>query len=259
MNHSHTTISNKPPPLQVVLLAAGTSSRFSTDTTKLIVPLAGKAMILYPLAAVSIFSVPITVVVGFQKELIKKIIDQARIPNVAFVEQNNQSGTGHALLCSKHTWNKEHILVLNGDMPLITQNVIKHLWKKHIKHNATISFAIAQNTEKNSFYGRVLHEKNIRIVEAAHFTGSVKKHPYINAGVYIIQRNFIEQYIHTLIHHEKTRELYITDLVFTASSNNLPVCTLEVPFNVVRGVNTRKELIEVERIQQTLLSNKRVP
>src|SRR5205814_9220733 len=96
---------------------------------------------------------------------------------------------------------------------------------------------------------------HIAIVEAKDFSGDIKQHCCINAGIYLIKRGFLENYIATLNDNNASKEFYITDLVKIASQNNLSVITLQAPFDTIRGINTFQELAKVEEIKRHELIN----
>jgi len=236
---------------QAIVLAAGHGSRFKTGITKQIVSICGQPMIIYPLHILQRCNIPTTVVTGYQRELVEQAIENAHINSISYAIQEKQNGTGHALQCSQSFWSAENILVMNGDMPLITTDIIAQLCNQHQQHNAAISFVITKNTDPKLAFGRIVQNKDyIAIVEAKHFIGDINKHPYVNAGLYLIRRSFLENFLSTVEKNEQTSEFYITDLVHIASNNKLPVTTLEVPFDPVRGVNTLKELAIAEQLKQ---------
>lgn len=236
--------------LQAVILAAGKSSRFNTDYSKLTTPICGVPMIVHSLAPLVALDVPITVVVGYKKDDIQQTITDAGITNVLCAEQQQQLGTGHALLASQETWQADNLVVINGDMPLVTVDIIHALYKKHCEKKAAISIVVTHCLDPEIAYGRIV-EKNgsIEIIEAKHFTYNMEDYPYVNAGIYLISRSFLEQYKDELTHNEITHECYITDLVKIASDHGLPVTTSVAPFNRIYGVNTLKQLADVEEIK----------
>ncbi len=247
---------NNLQDIQAVILAAGRATRFHTNTTKLAYPICGQAMILFPTKLLQSLNIPTIVVVGYQQELIKNIIASENI-NVDFVTQEKQEGTGHAVACSKHLWNRDHILVMNGDVPFVTAEVITKLYNKHIEHDAAISFVTSSDPDETAkAYGRVLTiDGTIRIIEAKDFKENINNYNCVNAGIYLINKKFLEDYITALNTNNASREFYITDLVKIASDNNLPVTTTDVPFNTVRGINTFQELAAAEHVKQTELIN----
>lgn len=242
--------------LEAVILAAGEGSRLKTGITKMITTICGQAMVIYTLRLMNSLGMPITVVIGFQKEAVKRAIDAANIPNIQFAEQHQQLGTGHALLASKNSWVAQNIVVINGDMPLVTPDIINQLCQEHFKNNAAISISTSYNIDPANAFGRIVQEgSHIKIVEKKHFTGDIKDHPYVNAGIYVINRQFLDTFLATVQQNEKTKEFYITDLIEIASNNNLPVVTVPFPFELLNGVNTFGELALVEQIKRDELIN----
>lgn len=238
--------------LHAIVLAAGKATRFNTGNTKVIEKICGQPMILYPTRLLSSLHIGTTVVVGHQKKTVQKVITKFHGDDIDFVVQEDQLGTGHALLCAQNNFKKDHILIMNADVPLVDESLIKNLYTKHIESNAAFSFVSAHHTDPGSRYGRVI-EKNgkTEIVEAKHFDGDYNEHCCINAGIYIARRDFLESYIHTI--EQTGKEFYITDLVKIASTQNLTVSTVNAPFDIVRGVNNYEELWAVEQVQRAQL------
>lgn len=239
--------------VQAVILAAGTSSRLKTGKSKLIEKICGRAMIVYPTKLLHDLHIPTTLVVGFQKELIIDLITKEFPSNTPhFVEQKEQLGTGHAVSCSKDLWTKDHILIMNGDMPLVSHEIIEQLCAQHMKNNSTFSFVTAHNCEPTAAgYGRIVqNDSRIEIIEAKEFKEDPTENCCINAGIYLVKRAFLEEYMQHLQKSSVTGEWYITDLVKIASDNGLAVETLSAPFDLIRGVNTFKELWAVEQVKK---------
>ncbi len=234
---------------QAIVLAAGEGSRFKTGITKLVTPICGQPMVLYPIKLLEKMKVPITAVVGFQKDLVTDAIKKGSVQQIAFSEQQKQLGTGHALLASKDTWQADTLLVMNGDMPLITPESIEALCAEHFKTNAAISVVTSYNVDPANTFGRIVRQGDkIKIVEKKHFTYNIKEYPQVNVGVYLINRAFASIFINFIEQNNKTNEFYITDLVEIASNNNLIVNTVELPFDQFYGVNTFEELNHAEQI-----------
>ncbi|KIX85220.1 hypothetical protein J120_02740 [candidate division TM6 bacterium JCVI TM6SC1] len=232
--------------VQAIILAAGRSSRFTGPTSKLLAPIANLPMIMRPINACRNLDIPTTLVVGHEKE---RVIDTVRIyaPEVSYVEQNEQRGTGHALLCSRPAWKASTLLVLNGDMPLVNSELIKQLIEHHVTQAHCITFVTCIYAQEKSSYGRIVQtESSISIVEARHFTKSAYDYPLINAGIYLINRHFLES-VQTELLQSNRPEVYITDLIGIASIHKQSVGYIITPFYVVQGVNTVAELEQVER------------
>lgn len=235
--------------IQAIILAAGKASRFNTSKTKLSFPICGKEMILYPIETLKTLNIDITLVLGFQSEIIEKILKDNN-QNVKIVIQEEALGTGHAVLCSKPEWKAENILILNGDMPLANQEIINNLITKHKNSNATITFAISNNNDPATTYGRIIKKDNkIEIVEFKDFKGDANINSWVNAGIYLIKKDFLEEYISKILLN-KHNEIYITDLIKTASDSGHKVETISANFDHIRGVNTLKELWAAEQIKR---------
>lgn len=239
--------------MQALVLAAGKSSRFNTENIKLSYDICGREIIAYPIAVLKDLGLPITVIVGYQKDKIINICLKNNFKNLEFIEQKEQLGTGHALQVALPILFSEHILVINGDMPLINQNIINDLIQKHIQSNATVSFITSHNSDPSiEGYARVVKQDNkITIIESIDFKGDPATHCCINAGVYTFKRSFLNEALLKLQKQRNTGEIYITDLIKFASQNNEIVETIEVPFDKIRGVNTLKELWIAEQIKRT--------
>lgn len=238
--------------LQAVVLAAGKSSRFKTGRTKLVEKICGREMVLYPTGVLASLNVPVVMVVGFQHDAVEETVQENFGDTVTFVHQKEQLGTGHAIECTQDAWNTENILILNGDMPLITKDIIQKLARKHTEADATVTFATAHHCDPEALYGRVIQaDDDIQIVEAKDFEGDLSENCCVNAGVYIIKRSFLNEYISQLRQHASTKEWYITDLIQLASKNKLKVQTVPVPFDRIRGVNDFKELWAAEQIKKS--------
>ena len=241
--------------VQAIILAAGKSTRFNTGRTKLLEKICGQEMILYTTRVLEQLSIPITVVVGYQKDAIKEVITNRHHNAINFVVQEEQCGTGHALMCSQSIWERENILILNGDVPLVTTEIIENLYEKHISSHADITFVTAHNADPaTGSYGRVVKTENsIKVVEARDFDGDTNEHCCINAGIYLVRKQFLQQCIKNLTQNESTKEFYITDLIKIASEQKLTVKTLSAPFDRIRGINTLQELWAAEQIKRAEL------
>ncbi len=172
--------------VQAVILAAGKSTRFNTGRTKLLEKICGQEMILYTTRLLEQLNIPITVVVGYQKDAIQEVITRHHHNSINFAVQEEQCGTGHALMCSQPIWERDNILIMNGDVPLVTTDIIETLYEKHLHSHADISFVSAHNADPvTGGYGRVVKTENsIKIVEARDFDGDANEHCCINAGIY---------------------------------------------------------------------------
>ncbi len=233
-----------------VLLAAGKSTRFGNHFNKLLTPLCGIPLVAHIATLLEQLHIPVTTVVGHLKEQVIEAIN-SHTKNATFVTQQEPLGTGHALLCSKEHWDSDHILVLNGDMPLITKELVEQLIQTHTNTNAAVSFVVAYPDTQNHAYGRVIIENNaVEIVEAKDFKGDRTIAYSINAGIYIFKRTFLEQHATELQPNNAQKQLYITDLIGIASTHKLGCNVIHADYATVHGVNTLSEFTKATEIMR---------
>lgn len=244
-----------PENLQAILLAGGKSIRFNTEKTKLTEKVCGKEMILYPIDLLQRMNIPTTMVVGFQKEKILELLQNYTIKNIGITIQEEQLGTGHAVAITKAAWTKEHILIFNGDIPLMTADVIQKLYNKHIKSDADISFVTAHSLdEANDNSCRiVINDNKIRVIERREENLDIEAQCCVSVGIYIMKKAFLDTYIDTLTKSNLTQEFYLPELIQIASNNNCKIVTTPIAFDLARGVNTLAELWVVEHIKRSQL------
>ena len=110
-----------------IILAAGQGKRMKSDLPKVLHKVCGKPILNYIIDACKNAGIEkIIVVVGHKADVIKE-----NISGVEFIVQNEQLGTGHAVMCAKDFIDDENVLILNGDIPLITSATLKKLSHMH--------------------------------------------------------------------------------------------------------------------------------
>lgn len=250
--------------LQAIIMAAGRSSRFKTNRSKLTEKICGQAMILFVTKTLEALKFSTSVIVGYQKEAVQAIISKQHGNQINFVEQTEQKGTAHALLCSKELWYADHILIMNADMPLVSSELLFKLWQRHLNQQAVGSFVTFTSLDPAfDAYGKVISKNNqVQIIEAKDYQVLIKQDPSqatnqfcLNAGIYIFKRSFLEQAILQLQTSNVTGEFYITDLIAIASKTKQPIEMLDAPVDQIRGINTLCELALAEQIKQAEIIN----
>jgi bifunctional UDP-N-acetylglucosamine pyrophosphorylase/glucosamine-1-phosphate N-acetyltransferase len=239
------------PGLGALILAAGKGTRMHSDTPKVLQPLLEEPMLAYVYKALTpIFGDDIWTVVGHRADLV-----QAAFPEreSRFVLQERQLGTGHALA---EAWPRlleaglSHVLVINGDTPLITQELIRDFLEENLRLEADLVFASLVLPEPGAF-GRVARKdgKVIGIVEAKDYD-SARHGPVsgeINAGLYCLRLAAVGPLLPRLGNDNKSGEFYITDLVGLAVESGLTVEGLTRGDDPrLLGINSPEELVRSE-------------
>lgn len=242
--------------VQALILAAGSSSRFRTKKTKLLHTICGQEMILYPAKLLDSLNVPATFILGHQADKIKETIRKNNLKNVQFVTQKERLGTGNAVECSKETWTKNNILIINGDIPLIKEDTIRELFKKHEENNADISF-VSTRIFNPTGYGRIVIDNgSYRIIEEKECSAQEKEVNVINSGIYLMSTKFLSENLSKIPRNETLNEYFITHLIKIASDQGLKVQDVPASYDQVRGVNTLEELWATEQIKRSQLMKK---
>lgn len=234
--------------VKTVIFLAGKSKRFQGEN-KILTPIADKPISWYPINASTQLNLPTTLVLGHQKDKVKKMAcNSFPEADLTFSIQDKQLGTGHALQCTQSHWQADNILVLNGDHPLTSSFMLSKLITSHEQTDADVSILIAEPKGKCS-WGRIIKEDGkTRIVEAIDFNEKEHSFTCVNAGYYLFKRSFLEEHINELWLHENKGEYYVTDLVEIANRHNLKVNCVEVPFDDVFGINTQEEFAYAEKL-----------
>ncbi|DAB29316.1 MAG TPA: UDP-N-acetylglucosamine diphosphorylase/glucosamine-1-phosphate N-acetyltransferase [Sulfurimonas sp. UBA12504] len=232
--------------ISIVILAAGKGSRMKSPKAKVLHTISGKPMLYHIIKASRELSNDITVVIAHQKEEVQKQIE-AYFDDINFVIQDaeNFPGTGGAM--KNITPKNEKVLVLNGDMPLITAKALGGF----LENNTDIIMSIF-DLENPDGYGRVIIENNQvqKIVEQKDATEDELQVSTVNAGIYAFSKKVIEKYIPLLDNNNAQQEYYLTDVISMARMDGLKISPLLVDEEHFKGVNSKKDLADSEEIMQ---------
>lgn len=189
------------------------------------------------------------VIIGYEGEKVKAALGSIR--ELEFVEQTEQLGTGHAIqqLLPLLEGFEGDLLVLNGDVPLLRPQTIKHLIDTHKQHQNSASLLTAHLPNPKG-YGRVFcNGQNIiqQIVEDRDCSAAQKQNHRINAGIYCFHWPSLAKVLPQLKADNDQKEYYLTDAV-----NQLkPVMAVDVEdYQEIHGINDRKQLAMVYQMLQ---------
>ena len=237
--------------LSIVILAAGKGSRMKSPKAKVLHTISGKAMLYHSIKAARELTDDVIVVVAHQKEAVVEAIN-ADFDNITFIVQDAEQfpGTGGAVMGIKAKYEK--VLVLNGDMPLITADALEGF----VESNSEIVMSIF-NLEDPSGYGRVVIGKHgvERIVEQKDANKAELAITYVNAGIYSFKRSVLEKYVPQLSNDNAQSEYYLTDIIAMAKNDGINIEPLEVDEEHFKGVNSKIDLAEAEVIMQRRIRN----
>jgi UDP-N-acetylglucosamine diphosphorylase/glucosamine-1-phosphate N-acetyltransferase len=239
--------------LCTIILAAGKGTRMKSDLAKVLHPICGKPMLMYPVAvAREAGSEKIVVIIGHQASLVRDAFEDE---GLIFVEQREQLGTGHAVLQARESFRDDDgtILILCGDVPLLRPSTARALFEYHVSKKAVVT-VLTVLRENPSGYGRVVKGERgevLRIVEERDATEEEKKIREINSGIYCVESKFLFEAVAEIGCENTQGEYYLTDIVEIACRKGFPVRSFTVAeADEVMGINTPDDLKKAEDIRR---------
>lgn len=241
--------------LSIVILAAGKGTRMQSQTPKVLHQICGKEMLYYSIKESLKLSDDVSVVLGYKAQEIQEAMEQYFPNTLHFILQDleNYPGTGGALKNYHPKYKK--VLVLNGDMPLIQADELKHFLS--LDSDIIMSILDLPNTKG---YGRVKIQNNevLEIIEEKDASPEILSLSTLNAGVYCFRSEILETYLPKLQNHNAQKEYYLTDIIALSKKDSKSITPLFVELENFKGVNDKADLAHAEeimgmRIKKTLM------
>lgn len=241
--------------ISAVILSAGKSKRMKTKTSKVLHPLMGKALIDYVLSACEKAGVKEKIlVVGHEQEKVRAYLGD----RVKYAEQNQQMGTGHAVLQAMPLLKDFNglVLVICGDMPLISHETLADLIESHIRSGARISLLTAIMEDPGRL-GRIIRDEEgfiSAIVEAVDATDSQLKIREVNTGTYIFDSEYLERILPAIGMPNAQGEIYLTDTIALSVKKGVKVNGLAcADWKESLGINSRVDMaVAVKAIRERI-------
>jgi bifunctional UDP-N-acetylglucosamine pyrophosphorylase/glucosamine-1-phosphate N-acetyltransferase len=228
--------------LTVVILAAGEGTRMRSAVPKMLHPLCGRPLVLWPvLAAREAGAERIVVVDGPERKLADTLPDWVDV-----VVQEAPSGTGDAVKAALPLTGR--VVILMGDVPLITAAAIAELAAAHTT-GATMATMVLDDPGR---YGRVVRADDgsvERVVETKADGDATPEQlaiAEVNTGIYCFDGDALAQALAQISADNAQGEYYLPDVLplMPAAAHVVddPALTL--------GVNDRADLAAVRTIAQ---------
>lgn len=243
--------------VNTIIMAAGQGTRMVSDLPKVLHPVNGKPLLFYAIeAAKAAGSDKPVVVIGNGAEVVKKTVGE----DALFVLQEKRLGTAHAIMCVEELLKDEQglVLVIAGDMPMLTAATLKALVEKQERNNGPLTMLTVLSDHPRGF-GRILRDAQggiTAIVEEAQATAEELKINELNVGAYCFASAWLWRALKKIKLSPKG-EYYLTDLVAIAVEEGGRVESIRLEDEEeALGVNNRVHLAEAERIIRRRVNEK---
>jgi bifunctional UDP-N-acetylglucosamine pyrophosphorylase/glucosamine-1-phosphate N-acetyltransferase len=240
--------------LNVVILAAGQGTRMHSAKPKVLHALAGRSLIEHVLAtARTLKPSRICVVYGHGGERVPRALTA---PDLVFVKQEPQLGTGHALMQALPELDRNaDTLVLYGDVPLISAESLSAL----VAGDGERVVILTAKLNDPFGYGRIVRNATgaiTGIVEEKEATSEQRAIREINTGIMLLPGTRLTAWLSGLSNRNQQHEYYLTDVVALALKDGVRIDSRE-PADVaeILGVNSKQQLAHLERLFQMRTAN----
>lgn len=238
--------------LAVIILAAGQGKRMKSTLPKVLHPVAGVPMLRYALDVAQRLQPDVIIpVIGHGREQVREFLATQQHLPLTIVEQPAQRGTGDAIMVTKSAVGDRirTILILNGDVPLLTDQTVERLLSLQEHEQPSVTMLTA-NIPNPKGYGRVVRSDGNRvskIVEEVDASPEERKISEINAGTYVSTPSFLFSALDEIQPHNTQNEYYLTDTIEIAVATGKGVSALLLDnHEEAHGVNSRADLANVE-------------
>lgn len=253
--------------IAAIILAAGKGTRLKTDVPKVLHEVCGRPMLAYVFDACRDAGITDCIaVVGYGKEMVRDAFasdrssagvseGQDRQPmTLQWVEQNQQLGTGHAVMMAhEHLSRYDQIVVLCGDGPLIRAETIRDLVDTHKREGAAATLATAILDDPTG-YGRIQRDERgtfLGIVEHGDATQQQRAIREINPSYYCFDSRKLASCLDQLKPNNVKNEYYITDVFSLLLQQGEKVFAVtSVPPEDIFSINSRADLALVNRVMR---------
>ena len=238
--------------LAIIILAAGKGTRMKSAKPKVMHTLAGKPMLQHVIdTAKQLSPSQLAVVCGNAAD---EVVPYLQNQQIDVVMQHEQKGTGHAVEQAKTSFaNSEQVLVLYGDVPLITPETLQDLIESGDNNSLKVLTAILDDP---TGYGRIVRDYDdnmLCITEEKDADEETKLINEINTGIMCIPTKWLTEALSQLDNNNAQGEYYLTDLIAKAVNQDIEINSVTCEDEMeVAGINNRVQLAEVESYYQQL-------
>jgi len=233
-----------------IILAGGKGSRMKSDLPKVLHKVYDRCIIDYVCDACENADINnMYVIVGHKHEMVEERLLSRE--NIKCILQKEQLGTGHAAMqADQYIDDEDLVLIVNGDMPLISSYTITSFisFLEMGNFDGALVSAVFDDTPA---YGRVVRDNfgNLsKIVEQKDCDEDELAIKEVNIGLYCFKGKYLKQTFGKLDNKNAQKEYYITDVPYHIINNGgrIGVYVIQNP-SEAQGVNSRNDLSVVTK------------
>lgn len=233
-----------------IILAAGKGTRMKSEKAKVTFPLAGKSLVHRVVnTSLNINCSKICVIVGYKKEDVIQCIPEH--PELTFVEQKEQLGTGHAVIMAKDDFSSFNgdVFILCGDVPLLKAQTLKGMLDLHRAEKAVCT-VLTMVLDDPGRYGRIVRDANNQVQKITEYrdaSEAVRNIKEINTGIYCFDSKSLFEALDKIDNNNDQNEYYLTDVLEIFYKEGLTIKSIELEdISEAAGVNSQEQLAELE-------------
>ena len=252
MVSSESEMSNRP--LASIIMAAGQGKRMQDPSIpKVLYPVGGEPMLGHVVRLCEqVQAFPIICIIGYGRDAVESYLTK-EFPETKIAIQAEQLGTGHAVQQAEQQLAgfEGDVLILSGDVPLLTRETASRLIQEHREKNAVASVLSVVLSDPTG-YGRIIRTKtgNLeKIVEQKDATPAEREIKEINSGIYVFDAKVLFDVLKRIDRKNAQGEYYLTDafklIIEEFGPDAVAVVSTNDPIEV-SGVNTKEQLATLE-------------
>jgi bifunctional UDP-N-acetylglucosamine pyrophosphorylase/glucosamine-1-phosphate N-acetyltransferase len=224
---------------------------------KVLHDLCGRALGLWPVHAALSAGADRVVVVDSPDRVLEPLLPA----DVELVVQPQSNGTGGAVIAAReHLDRQTPVLILSGDVPLVSVQAIQALLDAHHANGAKATIA-STVLDDPSGYGRVVRDEHgvfVRVVETktqGDANAAELAIPEVNSGIYVFDGGALLDVLERLSPDNAQGELYLPQALDLLRADGATIAAQRLDDErLVLGVNDRVQLVRVRQIAQQAIN-----
>ncbi len=243
------------PDIRCVILAAGDGKRMKSKKPKVMCPILFKPMIQWVYDYVKQSGIShVSVVYGQGGEHIMRALGDEPV----YIHQPERKGTGHAAACAESFWETgEHVLVLCGDAPFVSDDTIRESLSRHLSSEADITVITARIPNPTG-YGRIIRngDEVSAIVEQKELLPGQEQIDEVNSAAYWFRVSALKDALPLVSADNNQNEYYLTDTVRLCAERGGRCIAYEAHPDAILGANSREALMELNELARMRIIRK---